>query len=378
MKNWEEEIVLPAKETGTEYAYILKSSSIPIKCDKETLLKVIETEENVEFVTTPKNSTFIIPGSDFETIKPILFKKKASVKQNIVYAFIYIILFGGLMLLFNFSHQGNDNQTNTEKLYLLIFGIIPMISNYYEFFTLNRINESNYKKESEEIKFDYWVKLKTSYSIYICTGLLVLIFTFQLPFEFKKSIELAGLIKQKVLVGEYWRVLTAPLLHGGLLHIFFNAFALFIIGRTAIRITGFSYFALVFLFSAILGSLFSLYLMPLGTSVGASGGIMGLIGFILVISIKFKDEIPRNIIKSMIQAIILVGLLGISASKIIDNAAHLGGLVGGILAGLVLIRNTNKRIPYKPTIFVKMLGALSSIILVLGVVMIFTSIFQNR
>lgn len=76
MKNWEEEIVLPAKETGTEYAYILKSSSIPIKCDKETLLKVIETEENVEFVTTPKNSTFIIPGSDFETIKPILFKKK--------------------------------------------------------------------------------------------------------------------------------------------------------------------------------------------------------------------------------------------------------------------------------------------------------------
>ncbi len=49
---------------------------------------------------------------------------------------------------------------------------------------------------------------------------------------------------------------------------------------------------------------------------------MGLVGFILIISIKFNDNIPRNIIKSMLNTIVLVAIIGISASDIIDNAAH--------------------------------------------------------
>jgi membrane associated rhomboid family serine protease len=138
-----------------------------------------------------------------------------------------------------------------------------------------------------------------------------------------------------------------------------------------IRITGFSHFSIVFLFSGIIGSIFSLILMPNETSVGASGGIMGLIGFILIISINFKDNIPRNIIKSMLTTIILVTIIGISAIDIIDNAAHGGGLIGGIIVGLIMIRRRKNMIPYKPTLLVNILGITSTLILIGGIVMIF-------
>ena len=202
MNKWEEEIILPSKGPGIEYAYMLKSSRIPIKCNKETLLKVIETDESVEFVTTPENSTFIIPGSDYETIQPILLKKKASVEKTIFFSFFYTLIFGGLMLLFNYSSDRNNNIDLVGKLNLLIFGIVPLITGYYELFIINRVNALNYKKESEEIKFEYWVKSKNCYSIYIATGLLVLIYFLQFFSGIKNSVELAKLVKLKVLAGE--------------------------------------------------------------------------------------------------------------------------------------------------------------------------------
>jgi rhomboid protease GluP len=160
------------------------------------------------------------------------------------------------------------------------------------------------------------------------------------------------------------------LMHGGVMHILFNGLAIFAIGHLVIRITGFSYFVIVFLFSGLLGSLFSLFLLPTQTSVGASGGIMGLIGFVLIVSMKFKDSVPRNIIKTMLNTIMLTAIMGISAFDMIDNAAHGGGLIGGIIIGLILIRKRDNLIPYKPSILINIIGIVSAIVLISGIVMI--------
>ena len=371
MKNWDEQIEFPRKEPGIEYAYILKSEEKPVKCTHEELLRIIEDNEDVEFVTTPQNEGFILPGSDFETLQPVLRKKQTSIKHNLYFSIFYIVFFGGMMLLFSLISDHGFWSDRSGKLNLLIFGVIPVLNGLYELFSLRRINESNYLIESSEIKFNFWINQKKVISIFIITGILVLITLFQFITGLSDSIEIAGLDKPKTLGGDYWRLLTCILLHGSVLHILFNATAIFVIGHMVIRITGFSYFALVFLFSGILGSVFSLILMPNETSVGASGGIMGLIGFILIISIKLKDNIPRNIIKSMLNTIILVAIIGISAIDIIDNAAHGGGLIGGIIVGLICIRSRKNMIPYKPGLLINISGFISTLILIGGIVMIF-------
>lgn len=367
MKNWEEQIELPNKESDIDYAYILKSDKNPIKCDKETLFEVIENDKEVKYVTTPQHDTYIIPGSDYETLQPVLRKKKSSVKSNLYIGIVYTFLFGGMMFLFSLTSDEGFWSDRTGKLNVLIFGVIPVLNALYELFAIRRVNESNYEKECSVLKFDFWINQKKVITIFIITGVLVLITLFQFLTGLSDSIESVGLVKPKTFAGEYWRLLTCTLLHGSVLHILFNGAAIFVIGRMVIRITGLSYFAIVFLISGILGSVFSLFFMPNATSVGASGGIMGLIGFILIISIKFSDNIPRNIIKSMLNTIALVTIIGISASDIIDNAAHGGGLFGGILIGLLLIRKQKNMIPYKPNLLINIFGIISTLILIGGI-----------
>lgn len=370
MTNWEEQIVLPKKDPELEYGYIIESDDEPVKCTKDELYDVIESDMNVVYVTTPQNSSFIIPGSDYETLQPLLRKKRSSIKTNLYFGIGYTVFFGGFMLLLNLNSNKGFWSDSPFRFLILVFGIIPVLDGLYELISIRRINELNFQKESSEIKFIFWINQKNIYSIYIVAGILVIITIIQFITGLGGSIELAGLVKLKTLNGEYWRLLTYMLMHGGVMHILFNGLAIFAIGHLVIRITGFSYFVIVFLFSGLMGSLFSLFLLPTQTSVGASGGIMGLIGFVLIVSMKFKDSVPRNIIKTMLNAIMLTAIMGISAFDMIDNAAHGGGLIGGIIIGLILIRKRDNLIPYKPSILINIIGIVSAIVLISGIVMI--------
>jgi membrane associated rhomboid family serine protease len=242
-------------------------------------------------------------------------------------------------------------------------------------YSLKRINENNYYNESFELKFNFWLHKQKVISIFIITGILASITIFQFIAGLSNSIEIVGLVKPKTLQGDFWRILTCTLLHASILHIVFNGLAIYFIGRMVIRITSLSHFFIVFLFSGILGSIFSLYLLPDKPSVGASGGIMGLIGFILVLGLKQKKAIPRNIVKSMVNSIVLIAVLGFMAYDIIDNAAHGGGLLGGIILGLLLIRSKKGSIPYRANLFVRAVGFYSMLILILGVVIIVSKLF---
>ena len=374
MKNWEEQIELPNKESDTDYAYILKSDNEPVKCSHDELIETIETNSDVKYVATPEHDSFILPGTDFETLQPLIRKKKDSIKSNLYLGLVISAMWIGLMLLTSLTSDDSFWSDTTGKINLLVFGVIPVLNGIYELISIRKINTTNFLKESNNIKFDFWVNQKKVISIFIVTGILVLITIIQFITGLRDSVEIAGLVKPKTLEGEYWRLLTCILLHGNIMHIIFNGIAIFVIGRMVIRIAGFSYFSIVFLVSGLLGSVFSLYFLPTETSVGASGGIMGLIGFVLVLSIKFNDSIPRNVIKSMLNTIILVSIIGISASEIIDNAAHGGGLIGGIIVGVLMIRKRKKMIPYQPTLLINIFGIISTLILIVGIGMIIKQI----
>lgn len=295
MSNWENEIELPPKTSDIGYAYILKSDPVPIECDRETLMNILENEEEVEYVTTPDNDSFIPPGSDYETLVPVLKRNRIAIKSSINTALLYTVILGALMLFFGLTSDEGFWSDSFGKIYIMVFGIIPILNGLYELATIRKVDESNYQNEAVQIKFDYWIVQKKVVSIYLFTGVLVVITILQIVVGFADSIESAGLVKFQTRNGEVWRLLTCTMLHGNIIHILFNASAIYSIGWMTIRITSFWHFVLVFLVSGLTGSLFSLYLLPETTSVGASGGIMGLIGFILVMGIKLTS-IPRRLV----------------------------------------------------------------------------------
>jgi rhomboid protease GluP len=135
--------------------------------------------------------------------------------------------------------------------------------------------------------------------------------------------------------GQYWRLLSAMFLHGNLVHIFFNGYSLFALGPESEQIYGRWRFLVLYMLAGLAGSIASYALTP-GPSVGASGAIFGLIGGLAVfyyLNRRTFGEFGRMQLQSMITVIMLNLFIGFSAGGVIDNWAHLGGLLGGALVG---------------------------------------------
>jgi rhomboid protease GluP len=138
--------------------------------------------------------------------------------------------------------------------------------------------------------------------------------------------------------GEYYRFLTSMFLHGGLLHIGFNAWALYALGPEAERLYGTARFLAIYFIAGLAGSVASYALSPF-PAVGASGAIFGLIGTLAVFyytSRELLGSAARQQLGSLITVIMINLFIGFSSGGLIDNFAHLGGLAGGVLVGWLL------------------------------------------
>jgi membrane associated rhomboid family serine protease len=95
----------------------------------------------------------------------------------------------------------------------------------------------------------------------------------------------------------------------------------------------------------LFGSLFSCWFAPGQDSIGISGGVLGLLGFMLVLGIRFKEFFPPGFAGSFLTTLCAVGVIGLLASDYIDNAAHLGGCLAGMLAGAGFVKGRNFEVP---------------------------------
>jgi membrane associated rhomboid family serine protease len=154
---------------------------------------------------------------------------------------------------------------------------------------------------------------------------------------FAASIEAGALRRDAVAAGEWWRLLTAPMLHGGILHFWLNYAALETLGRIMETRGPRGWVPLVFVLSALSGGAASLALPPDVASVGASGGLLGMFGFLAVMAYRRKGHLPEGFLKGLLINIALIGVVGIVAYRFIDNAGHAGGLIAGALIGLAVI-----------------------------------------
>ena len=137
--------------------------------------------------------------------------------------------------------------------------------------------------------------------------------------------------KSNILIeqGQVWRLLTCAFLHSGLVHIACNMYSLYIIGPQIQQIYGTKKYLIIYIISCITSSLLSYFMSPNSISVGASGGIFGLMGALLAFAIIERHTIQKKYISSLIQIIVINLFIGLSI-KNIDNFGHIGGLIGGI------------------------------------------------
>ena len=134
--------------------------------------------------------------------------------------------------------------------------------------------------------------------------------------------------------GQWWRLITAGFLHGGIIHILMNSWVLFDLGTTVEEFYGTRRMLVIYFVSTVTGFLASTYWTP-SISVGASAPLFGLIGAMIALGVRERTSLG-SAIKAMYTRWAIYGLLfGILFGGFIDNAAHIGGLAGGFIIAYV-------------------------------------------
>jgi|SRR6185437_2962599 rhomboid protease GluP len=145
-----------------------------------------------------------------------------------------------------------------------------------------------------------------------------------------------------ILAGQWWRLITAGFLHGGLLHIGMNMWVLFDLGAQVEQVYGTARFLVIYFLANLVG-FYSSMVFSVALSVGASAALFGLIGAMLAIGVRYRHTSAGSAIRGLYMRWVIYGVI-FSFIPGVDMAAHLGGLAAGFgvgyLSGLPKLRES--------------------------------------
>ena len=165
-----------------------------------------------------------------------------------------------------------------------------------------------------------------------------------------RLVSMGALVPYLVAHGEYWRLFTAMWLHGGLLHVAFNMYALYIGGSYLEMIAGKGKYLAIYLVAGVAGNV-AVYLLaaPISVTIGASTAIFGIFGALFIYSLHNRDSAVGRALSSM-GTVILINLVITFVVPGISWQGHVGGLIGGVLAveALTWFGRRDLRSPFGP------------------------------
>jgi len=260
-----------------------------------------------------------------------------------------------------------NKYNNIKKVFPSILNKLKFSEDGIELFS-KITSDINKKNKKDSIKTDEVFKPKTPYITYILIFISFLIFLLMNMFgngsyDNVTLLNFGALYSPLVRVGQYYRLISVTFVHVGIFHLFFNMYALYILGSQLESLYGRLRFIIIYLFSAITGSLLSMAFTGDTISAGASGAIFGLLGSMLYFGHYYRVFLG-NIVKSQIIPIILLNLMIGFMIPGIDQSAHLGGLAGGLLASMAV------GVKYKTTKFDQTNGIIISILALLFLIYI--------
>lgn len=329
---WELVGQVPSKPAGSDYGYIASGKTSDVT--REQLIEAVQQNPAVTHVWTPETSEPVSPFTVpflLETLRKSL-RRQA---RTAILVGIALVLLGCVIAMV--AHKWSLVYRNI----FFVFGAVVLTEGIWQYARLRRYTPEEAASDASTARFTGWIEKKpiSGYTFTIA-GCIVVVAIVQALSNF--SVDAAGLVKPAVKSGQVWRLFTAMLMHASFMHFWMNFFALFTLAKVVERTVQRACVPLVFILTGALGNVFSVVLYPNVTSVGASGGLMGLLGFITIAAYFDRTRYPPRYFRLMIEAIISVGLLGLFGFAFIDNAGHLGGLVGGLLLGWLCFRRNER------------------------------------
>jgi rhomboid protease GluP len=136
--------------------------------------------------------------------------------------------------------------------------------------------------------------------------------------------------------GQWWRLITAGFLHEGIVHIAMNSYALLILVTESDQFYGTNRLIVAYVFSTLTGFGLSCLLHPAQPSLGASAPAFGLMGLMLAMTVGRRTHPLAHLVKAQYTQWLIFGLvLSFMPGFQVDWAAHIGGLIGGFVVGLL-------------------------------------------
>lgn len=267
-------------------------------------------------------------------------KKTLSLKVNVLS--IYTDIEDDKILSENDVHISREKDINNPKLINIFPNIVEKTKreeNGIEYFVkvTDNINKKNEKRSKIIEKIFSYKKPIITYSIIgICIVLFLMMYIFGNGSEDIATLLTFGagydvLIKS----GEYYRLFTSMFLHIGIIHLLCNMYSLYVIGKEVENLFGKIKFLSIYIISGICGSILSLAFSSNTVSARASGAIFGLLGALLYFGYYYRTYLGATIKTSILPVIIINLIIGF-ISPGIDNSAHIGGLIGGILTTMLV------------------------------------------
>ncbi len=325
---------MPAKPVVWDYGFF--SNGYANGATREKLIDLVQRGTEVAFVWTPENPEPVVP----ERVPFLLDAFRTNLRRrarNAILVGAGLIAFGVVLAIVLADWR------LVYRNFLSVIGAVSLVEGFWRYAYSRHYTLEDAASDASTARFTTWIKNKSLSGYAVSLAACIVVVSAAQVFS-EDAIKAAGLVKPAVRNGEVWRLFTANLMHANFTHFWLNFLALLHFSRIIEQTVRPVYVPLVFALTAPVGSAFSLLLYPNSTSIGASGGLMGLLGFITIAAYFDKTRYPPKYFRQMIEAIILTGVFGLAGFAFIDNAGHFGGLVGGVFLGWYFLRNNEQRI----------------------------------
>jgi membrane associated rhomboid family serine protease len=294
--------------------------------------RLLAPEEIVELASSLKKRRAIISKGDLDDAK----------KGGVLFGLALLWTFFSAIQQSGLEGLGKSQSFGLAVLLFVLFALRPGWEALKQKNELQKYTPENLALEVPEARFELWLgsqRARVSLSVLI----LMLVVGLTQVFSPGFGIESAGLLKLRYFQnGETWRLFTASFLHGNLIHFALNASALWYLARRVEILARWPHLAGVFLMSMLGAGWATVSFLPSQNSVGISGVVCGLLGFLLVFETLHQPLVPklaRRRVASILVSLVVIGALGF---RFIDNASHFGGLLtGASYAGIVFPKSSS-------------------------------------
>lgn len=339
-------------------------------CARERLIMRLEEDkqQNILLIWTP-DSKRVAPPEEFPEFVDAVRGREAAHQRRILFGALVNGILWGLLTWASSHRPGRAFQFHM----IVVFGlaVLPFISSCWRLSRLRSFTAEAMSAGIADARYKAWMARRPIPWTLVLLGCLVTVGVTQylvLPWistdPAEGAIARAGIIKEAVRSGEWWRLLTGAFIHGHPLHLLFNATALIALSSIVESTFHRLLLPIIFISAILAGSIFSVAFLPNLDSVGSSGGIMGLLGFILTVGWLQGGRFPRAVRRSLFISAAVIAGIGIVAYELIDNAAHGGGLLAGVALGLVFAYNHKGQEPLTISHRTRIAGIVASFVIV--------------